>query len=375
MKKMKTAVIGCGGISNRYLTNLNNMFSIIDLAGCYDRHDDRCAAMAEKHGIRMLSMEDILNDPEIELVVNLTQPKSHFDVTSKLLNAGKHVYTEKVLAVSLEEGRALVELANEKGLYLGAAPDTFLGAAVQTARLAIENGLIGKVTSCVAQLARDNKSYSQTIPFLAEPGGGVGFDVGIYYLTALLSVLGPVHKVNGMLKTNSDRCVVIQPKSDRFMQEYTLVPESVMVGTLQFDSGVIGTLHFNSECISPEECNITVFGSEGVLYMPDPNSFGGKVYYRPKGCEEKIPVPAAFGYSENSRGIGAAEMAWSIRAGRTPRASKEMAYHALDVLHSIVKSCEEERNIPIESTFEKPQPLPRGHIKGYLDLDPEAALV
>ena len=375
MKKIKTAVIGCGGISDRYLTNLKNMFSIIDLVGCYDRHDDRCSAMAEKHGIRMLSMEDILNDPEIELVVNLTQPKSHFDVTSKLLNAGKHVYTEKVLAVSLEEGKALVDLANEKGLYLGAAPDTFLGSAIQTARLAVESGLIGKVTSCVAQLARDDKSFSQMIPFLAEPGGGIGFDVGIYYLTAILSILGPVHKVSGMLKYNHDTCVVTQPLSERFMQEYTLAPETVMVGTLQFDNGVIGTLHFNGECIFPEECSITLYGTEGMLYMPDPNCFGGTVYYRAKGSDEKIPVPTSFGYSQNSRGIGTAEMAWSIRAGRKPRANKEMAYHALDVFHSIVRSCEEDRSQIIESTFEKMPPLPRGHMDGYLDMDSEAALV
>lgn len=375
MKKMKTAVIGCGGICNRYLTNLKNMFSIIDLVGCYDRHDDRCQAMAEKHGIRKLSMEDILNDPEIELVVNLTQPKSHFDVTGKLLNAGKHVYTEKVIAVTMEEGKALVDLANEKGLYLGVAPDTFLGAAIQTARLAVETGLIGKVTSCVAQLGRDNKRFSQIIPFLAEPGGGIGFDVGIYYLTALLSIFGPVRKVNGMLRYNNETCVVNQPKSDRFMQEYTIVPESVMAATMQFENGLIGSLHFNAECVFPEEAAITLFGTEGVIYMADPNCFGGTVYYRAKGSSEKIPLPASFGYSENSRGMGVAEMAWAIRAGRQPRASKEMAYHALEIFHSIVKSAEEDKSCVLESTFEVAPPLPRGYMDGYLEMDSEAALV
>jgi len=178
-----------------------------------------------------------------------------------------------------------------------------------------------------------------------------------------------------MLKYNSDTCVVTQPLSDRFMQEYTIAPETVMVGTLQFESGAIGTLHFNGECIFPEEHSITLYGTEGILYMPDPNCFGGTVYYRPKGSEEKIPVPVSFGYSENSRGIGTAEMAWSIRAGRTPRANKEMAYHALEVLHHIVKSCEEDRSQLVVSTFENTPPLPRGHMDGYLDMDSEAALV
>ena len=362
-------------ISGIYLENMVQRFQNLEVVACCDTDPARADARAEAYGIESRTLEQILEDPSIEMTVILTPTPTHYRLIRSALNAGKHVYTEKTMAVTPGEATRLCELADRKGLYLGAAPDTFLGSAIQTARLAVESGLIGKVTSCVAQLARDNKSFSQMIPFLAEPGGGIGFDVGIYYLTAILSILGPVHKVSGMLKYNHDTCVVTQPLSERFMQEYTLAPETVMVGTLQFDNGVIGTLHFNGECIFPEECSITLYGTEGMLYMPDPNCFGGTVYYRAKGSDEKIPVPTSFGYSQNSRGIGTAEMAWSIRAGRKPRANKEMAYHALDVFHSIVRSCEEDRSQIIESTFEKMPPLPRGHMDGYLDMDSEAALV
>lgn len=177
LNRVKTAVVGCGAISDVYLQNLKNCFKIIDLVGCCDLDGARCAAKAEKYAIRALNMQEILSDDSIELVVNLTAPQAHYPLIRQLLEGGKHVYTEKVLAVEFEQAKQLVALAEEKQLYLGAAPDTFLGAAVQKARLAVENGLIGRVTSCVAQTAKDYRMLSQRIPFVTEPGGGIGFDL------------------------------------------------------------------------------------------------------------------------------------------------------------------------------------------------------
>lgn len=379
MEKIKTVVIGCGAISDIYLQNLKNRFSIIDLAGCCDLDWARCTAAAEKHGIAAMRMDEILADDSIRLVVNLTNPKAHYAVIKQLLEGGKNVYTEKVLSIELEQAAELVRLADEKGLYLGAAPDTFLGGAIQTARLAVERGMIGRVTSCVAQNGRDYNMMGQLVPFIPQQGGGIGFDVGIYYITALISILGPVKKVNGFLKYPAELRTYDQPTSPRFGEQYKVESETILAGTLEFENGAIGSVQFNSESIFPEQPVVMLCGTEGVLYMADPNNFGGTVYYRAKGSNERIALPDAFGYNENSRGLGVAEMAWSMTAGRKGRANKEMAYHALEILHGIAKSDKTGQTCELRSTFERMPPLRSGYFpeylaKDHLCVDPEAAL-
>lgn len=380
MKKIRTAVIGCGAISDIYLKNLKHNFSIIDLVGCCDLNVERCAAAAQKYGIRALTMEEILGDAQIELVVNLTNPKAHYAVIKQLLEGGKNVYTEKVLSIELAHAQELVRIADEKKLYLGAAPDTFLGSAIQTARLAVERGMIGKVTSCVAQNGRDYNMMGQLVPFIPQQGGGIGFDVGIYYITALISILGPVKSVNGFLKYPSEPRVYDQPQAAHFGEAYRVESETILAGTLLFESGAIGSVQFNSECIFPEQPVLMLCGTEGVLYMADPNNFGGTVYYRAKGSDERIALPASFGYDENSRGLGVAEMAWSMAAGRKPRANKEMALHALEILHGIARSSTSGQTQSLESSFEKLPQLRAGYFPKYLEkdhlsVDPEAALI
>lgn len=379
MKTIRTAVVGCGAISNIYLKNLKSKFSIIDLVGCCDLDVARRDAAAAKYEIKALTMEEILADETIELVVNLTNPKAHFVVIKQLLEGGKNVYTEKVLSIELGDAEELVRLANERGLYLGAAPDTFLGCAIQTARLAVERGMIGQVTSCVAQNGRDYNMMGQLVPFIPQQGGGIGFDVGIYYITALISILGPVKKVNGFLKYPSDPRTFEMPSSARFGQEYNVESETILAGTLQFENGAIGSVQFNSECIFPEQPVVMLCGTEGVLYMSDPNNFGGTVYYRAKGSDERIALPASFGYDENSRGLGVAEMAWSMVNGRKPRANKEMAYHALEILHGIAISNTTGSNYELKSSFDKMPQLKSGFFPKYLEkdnlaVDPEGAL-
>ena len=377
MKKVRTAIIGCGAISDRYLTNLTSMFSIIEVVGCCNRTPIKAQRAAEKYGIRFMTLDEILADKSIEMVVNLTNPPSHYDVTKQCLLAGKHVYTEKVITVELEQAKELLAIADEKGLYLGSAPDTFLGSAIQTARMAVDMGLIGEVTSCSAFCPRDNMTFAEMLPFLADEGAGIGFDVGIYYVTALLSILGPAKKVTGMIKQDPNRRAVhFRPRDNNFGEEYKFVPETVMTGCVQFESGVLGTLHFNSDCIFPEKPGLIICGTQGILTMADPNCFGGAVTIRAKGSEDDLPLPNFFGFNENSRGVGAAEMAWSMRAGRKCRADKTMAYHALELLTGIVISHREDRQYTMTSTFEKPAPLPRGYLDfNYNEGDPEAALV
>jgi predicted dehydrogenase len=361
IKPVKTAVVGCGGISDAYLSTMANKFKILELAGCCDLNAQRAQEKAQKYAISVLSMEQILADDSIELVVNLTTPEAHYPVVKQLLEAGKHVYTEKVLAVELEQAAELVEIANRKRLYLGAAPDTFLGSAIQTARYVVDSGMIGEVSSCNCTLTRDGELFSRAFPFTARPGGGIGFDVGIYAITALLSILGPVREVAGIVRTRDPHRQHVSV--ERFDEDYPIQCENLMAGMLNFDCGAVGTLLFEANSIftAPEKPSLVLYGTLGVLYMADPNQFGGEVRVILKGNNEPTVMQQSHAYSTEYRGLGVAEMAWSLRQGRANRASKEMAYHALEVLHGIVRSSAAGASQAIQSSFEKAPPLPRGY--------------
>jgi hypothetical protein len=320
IKPVKTAVVGCGMISDAYLSTMTEKFNILDVVGCCDLDEAKAKAKGQKYGIQGLTMEEILADPSIELVVNLTTPTSHYPVIKQLLEGGKQVYTEKVLTVELGHAAEVVKIADERNLYLGSAPDTFLGSALQTARYVVDSGMLGEITSCYCAMTRDSNILNRAFPFTAKPGGGIGFDVGIYYITALLSILGPVREVSGVVRTK-----------DSEKQDYALE-------------------HFG-EPIYVEAENL----------MVGPNQFGGEVKIILKGNNEPFVMQQSHPFSSEIRGLGVAEMAWSLRMGRKNRANKEMAYHALEVLHGIVKSSETKANQRMQSTFDKPPPIPRGY--------------
>ncbi|MDR1617479.1 MAG: Gfo/Idh/MocA family oxidoreductase, partial [Treponema sp.] len=282
-RKVKTAVAGCGMISDIYLQNMTSIFEILDLVGCCDVIPERMESRAKKYGIKSMTMEAILQDKSIELVVNLTTPAFHHQVTKQALEAGKHVYCEKPIDLSIEAARELVQLADAKGLLYGCAPDTFMGSAIQTARFALDSGLVGEVSSCYAALNLDAKLLAERFPFTALPGGGIGLDRGVYYLTALLSILGPVTEVCGFVKTLHPRrqhCLVSRPD---FGEPFTLQAENLAAGSFHLASGALGTIHFNANSIQNEKPQIVLYGSEGILYMPDPNLFGGEVKVLLKG--------------------------------------------------------------------------------------------
>ena len=361
IEPVKTAIVGCGMISDAYLNTMINKFKILDVVGCCDMNLDKAQTTAQKYGIKVLSMEEILADGSIEIVVNLTTPVAHYPVIKQLLEAGKHVYTEKVLSVELEHAAELVKIADQKNLYLGAAPDTFLGSAIQTARYAVDSGMIGDVTSCYCAFTRDGDILNRAYPFTAKPGGGIGFDVGIYSITALLSLLGPVKEVSGVVQTRKPE----RPDYalEHFGESFQVECENLMAGILQFECGTVGNILFdsNSIFIFPEKPSLVLFGTLGILYMADPNGFGGDVRVILKGNNEPFTMQQSHAYSSECRGLGVAEMAWSMRMGRKNRANKEMAYHALEILHGIVKSSETKSNQMMKSSFEKMPAIPRGH--------------
>lgn len=361
MRKIKAAVVGCGSISDIYMTNLTTgKFNSIEVVACSDLMVDRMNASAQKFGIKAMSLEEICADSEIEMVICLTTPAAHYSIIKQSLLAGKHVFSEKMIAVDLEQGEELVRIANEKGLHLGVAPDTFLGASVQTAKYIVEHGLIGKPLSCRASVSRDYGIYSEFLTHLAKKGAGIGFDMGGYYLTALAAILGPVKSLAAFNATNEPHRVNTRIGAPGFEQEYDIQVPNVISATLQYENGIIGTLHMNSDCIEDEETCLKIYGTEGILTMGDPNQFGAPIYLQKPLCEP-VEFPFTHGYQENSRGLGAAEMAWSIQAGRNHRASKEMAYHVFETMHGIMRSAETGTFYQLQSTFTTPSPLPAGY--------------
>ena len=362
MEKIKVAIIGCGSISDIYMTNITSgKFQILELVACSDLAVDRMQGSAEKYGIKAMTTEEICADPEIDMVINLTIPAAHYPVIKQCLEAGKHVFTEKMIAVELWQGKELVDLANEKGLYLGVAPDTFLGASVQTAKYIVESGLIGKPVSCRASISRNYGIYGEFLTHLCKRGGGIGFDMGGYYLTALASILGPVKSVAAFTAINDPDRVNTRIGAANYGESYQLEDANVITATMQYASGVLGTLHMNSDCILDETYGLEIYGTEGILYMGNPNEFGNPVYIK-KTLSDKVEFPLTHGFAENSRGVGAAEMAWAIVNGRKNRASKEMAFHVFELMHGVIKSAESGQVYAMESTFETPKALPSGYM-------------
>ena len=362
MDKIRVAVIGCGSISDIYMSNIQSgKFQILELVACSDLFPAAAQAKAEKYGCKAMTTEEICADPTIDMVINLTIPAAHYPVIKQCLEAGKHVFSEKMIAVELWQGQELVKLADEKGLYLGVAPDTFLGASVQTAKYIVEQGLIGKPVSCHAAISRNYGIYGEFLTHLCKRGGGIGFDMGGYYLTALASILGPVKSVSAFTAINDPHRVNTRIGAPNYGKEYDLEDANVITATMQYESGVLGTLHMNSDCILDETYSLVIYGTEGIVYMGNPNEFGNPVYLK-KTLGEPVAFPMTHGYAENSRGVGAAEMAWSIVKGRKNRASKEMAYHVFELMHGIMTSADTGKMVNLESTFETPAGLPAGYM-------------
>ena len=363
-RKVRTAVVGCGAISDIYLTNMMKKYSTLEVVSCAAAHPESAQRKAGKYGIRACTYEEILADDSIELVVVLTPAPTHFELIRQALEAGKHVYTEKTLTDRLEDGKVLLALAREKGLLLGAAPETFLGSRIQTARRAIDDGLIGEVTSFTICANRSIDLLASIFSFLRMPGGGICYDYGVYYLTALISLLGPVDRVSAIVENRKRVRTNIFPQSPEFGKEYIYDNESQVTSILKMENGVAGTLTLNGESLMKDLGVFTIYGTKGVLFLGDANQFGGEVQYIPEitGMEDmdrdnRKTLKPVSDLSDNCRGIGPAEMARAIRRGGMPkiRVDVTMAYHVLDTICQIMKSGETGRMEHVESTCERPE--------------------
>ncbi len=340
MKRVKTAVIGCGAISDIYLTNMINKFSTLDVKACCASHRESAEKKAAQYGILPSSTDEILADDEVELIVVLTPAPSHYELVKKALLAGKHVYTEKPIATDLAQAKELLELAKGKGLLLGAAPETFLGSAVQTGRRALEEGLIGDITSFHVAANRDLTLLASLFKFLRQPGGGICYDYGVYYLTALVSLLGPIKEVYAKVGNHAKIRTNIIPSSPEFGQDYVYDNEAQVNAVLTTISGVTGTLSLNGDSVIRDQAYFTIHGTKGIFQLGDANQFGGEVHLLPndpRSCSWQTLEPVS-DLTDNCRGLGAADMARCIRLGGRPAVSAEMPCHVLDVIEKIMES-------------------------------------
>ncbi|MGR3793235.1 Gfo/Idh/MocA family protein [Vannielia sp. SX4] len=364
-------VIGCGNISAAYM-RLAPLFKGIEMLACADLNEGAAKARAEEFGLRAESIDGLLAADDVDVVVNLTVPNAHFEVSKRVLEAGKHVYSEKPFVLTLEEGEALKAIAGEKGLRVGSAPDTFLGGAHQLARHLVDSGAVGRVTSgtCFVQSA-GMEMWHPNPDFFFQPGAGPVLDIGPYYVSNLVQLLGPVKRVVAMSSSaNAYRTITSQPRHGEKIKVET---PTTIHSILQFASGAQVTFIASWDVWQHGHSNMELYGTEGTLHVPDPNFFGGEVRVTEKGVFTNISGEWAHPFSKandngraNYRTAGLADMAQAILEGRPHRCSDDFATHVVDVMTSILKAGEEGRALDIATTCERPAALGPGAAKALL---------
>ena len=385
MEKLRIGVIGLGDICDVYLKTLLAASDKVSVDACASRGLEKAQKAAEKYHIPKpyASVEELIADPDLDMLLNLTPPAVHGKYNLMALRAGKHVYSEKPLAATFAEGREMLSLAAAKGLTVGCAPDTFLGGRIQTLRDLIDAGTVGAITGATGFVAYAGlETFHPNPAAFYQPGAGPLFDIGPYYITALLALLGPVKRCCAMGKQTFDsRTVTSQPLSGT---EIPVAVDTYTTGILEFACGTLATVIFSFDVWDSELPRMEFYGTEGTLCMRDidpldgPNLFGGEIWLRtkedyrwaalPRDPEKtKIPwrvVPITRPYTstshaENSRGIGLLDAVDAIREKRMPRASGQMALHALEIMELMQVSAQEGRFCTLTTTFERPAPLPK----------------
>ncbi len=358
---LRVGIIGCGAISGRYLSASYDAYQVV---ACADLDMARAESVAASHGVKALPVAELLEDPAIDVVCNLTNPGAHGEVTQAVLNAGRHVYQEKPLALDRQSGAANLEAASRNGRLLGSAPDTFLGAGLQLCRHLIDDGVIGEpIAGSASMLCHGHESWHPDPAFYYRKGGGPLLDMGPYYLTALVALLGPVAAVSAIARTTfPERVVSSAPRAG----ERIAVEVPTHVGALvELVSGAIFSLVTSFDVWHPRSSMFEIYGTEGSLSVPDPNTFAGPVRVFTPGSQWSehptgdLPV--------QQRGVGMADLAAAATSGRPLRASGALAYHVLDVMLGVIEAVETGRRVEINSRVDRPSPLPVGLRPGEMD--------
>lgn len=350
-------MIGVGNISAQYLAQLPRLPDL-ELVAVADLDRERAATTAAAQGVRALEVEQLLGDPDIDAVLNLTIPAAHVEVALRALGAGKHVYTEKPFGLTVASALELVA-PRADGLRVGSAPDTVLGTGIQTARRALDDGLIGDpVGASVHWSAPGHEQWHPAPAFYYQPGGGPLFDMGPYYLTSLVTMFGPVVRVAGLTgRSSRERRVAQGPLAG------TSLPVEVdthVTAMLEHANGVSSTVTVSFEVWATKSPLFEVYGTAGTLLMPDPNQFSEPVSVWTVDERDWSVLPESAGYRAAGRGIGLADMAAAISHGAPHRASGELAFHVLEIMEAVLTASAEARVVGIGSTVERPAPVPLG---------------
>jgi len=364
----RVGIIGAGTISGIYLEN-SKKFDAFDIVAIADVRVDGAQRRADEFGVpKACSVDDLLADPDVDLVINLTPHRAHGEVGLQVLSAGKHVYNEKPLSVHREQGQQMLALAKERGLRVGGAPDTFFGGAWQTARALIDQGVIGEPVGAFANLHSRPNPNRKRAPGGAKPqpgytsfyatdyyafGGGAIFDRGPYYLNALIHLLGPFTQVAAMNR-------ITWPEREHGDQVLKVDVPTHVTASMQYANGAICTMVMSNDVFESGMPHIEIYGSEATLRCIDPNNFGGELWLRRPGESDPEPVEITHGYLDNSRGVGVADLCRAIANDRPQRAHGDMAYHVVDVINSVIEASDQKTHVTLQSTCAQPAPLPTG---------------
>lgn len=356
---LNVGIIGCGKIIAQYLATFEGRDDV-HLVAVADIDESRAHdTAATVDGLQALSVNDLLEEPSITTIVNLTIPAAHAEVSLRIIGAGKAVYVEKPLTSTTEEARAVLDAAATAGIVVSCAPDTVLGTGLQTARRAIDDGLIGSPIAATATMVTPGHERWHPNPdFYYVPGGGPLLDMGPYYVTALVTLLGPIVRVMGAASaTRATRTIMSGPRTGDVIPVST--PTHV-TGILVHESGVISTLVTSFDGVATTASNIEVHGEHGTLGVPDPNYFVGDVRLWGLGDTTWSVLPVSAGYSRASRGYGVVDLAWSVEDGRLgeSRASGALAFHVLDVMESLLRSADTHESVTITTSAERPPAVP-----------------
>jgi predicted dehydrogenase len=359
-RPLRIGMIGCGNISAQYLASFPALPDV-ELVAVADLDAARAEAVASEHeGVRALGVDELIADPEVDTVLNLTIPAAHAEVDRQAIAAGKNVYAEKPFAVETADGASVLEAAGAAGVLVGSAPDTVLGTGTQTARAAIDEGLIGApIAATATMLTPGHERWHPNPDFYYVPGGGPLLDMGPYYIHALVTLLGPVDAVIGAAsRTRSERTIGSGPRAGEVIPVST---DTHVTGILVHSSGVLSTLVMSFDAVATSIHPIEIHGSAGSLAVPDPNRFDGDVELHRLGGEGWETLPVSAGYVEASRGIGLQDMA--LR-GADLRASGRLGLHALEVMNAVLASSRSGSRVEVESTCERPEAVPLTDVRG-----------
>ncbi|OGV34454.1 MAG: oxidoreductase [Lentisphaerae bacterium GWF2_45_14] len=366
MEKVKVGVIGCGMISKAYFEGAKT-FKMLDITACSDLNMDAAKARAEEYGCKAVTVEELLADKKIKIILNLTIPAVHAEIAHRALDAGKHVYGEKPLALNRDDAKKIIEKAKKKKLLVGSAPDTVLGGGTQTCRKLIDDGWIGKPLSGTAFMMGHGPEGWHTNPgFYYLKGGGPMFDMGPYYITSLVTLLGPAKRVSASCSKGFKERIATSDL--HFGKVLPVEVPTHYSGILEFKNGAVINMVMSFDVWGHgNDPFIEIYGTEGSLKVPNPNAFGGPVMLKKPGYADWVEVPLSHGYTDNLRSIGLADMVCAVMSGRKHRCNGDIAYHAVDIMQSFEESSDAGSFLNLKTTCERPEALPLGLRNGFLD--------